>query len=56
VPTSDSDSSIPSLTARIVAAFVGSNFLPRAELTTFIGAVHVQLSRLAAVEYPILKG
>jgi predicted transcriptional regulator len=48
VPTSDSDSPIPPLTARLVAAFVGNNSLPRAELPTFIETVHAGLAGMAA--------
>jgi predicted transcriptional regulator len=47
VPTTDSGSLSPSLTARIVAAFVGNNSLPRAELPTLIEAIHAGLARLA---------
>jgi len=46
--TSYPDSPIPSLTARIVAAFVGNNSLPRADLPALIEAVHAELARMAA--------
>jgi len=36
------------LTARIVAAFVGNNSLPRAALPAFIQAVHAGLARLTS--------
>ena len=36
------------MTARIVAAFVGNNSLPRAELPAFIQAVHAGLARLTS--------
>jgi len=47
VPIGDSDRPTPSMTAQIVAAFVGANSLPRSELPAFIEAVHAGLVRLA---------
>ena len=48
VATSDTKSPSPSMTARIVAAFVGNNSLPRADLPPLIEAVHAELAHLAA--------
>jgi predicted transcriptional regulator len=48
VPTSDSDSPSPLMSARIVAAFVSYNSLPAADLPSLIQSVHAALAGIAS--------